>query len=267
MNLKTICVIIVGSTNMMFGQQHENKNSTRAKALIEKVVLKTGNYDLLKQLKDVEFEYTFYSPLADKKDISIERYIFDGEVSYGSYHKHQVYVYPNALQNVTQYYDGESITKVTLGNEIIKDESIVQKATFLRKANFYWFTMMPKLLDKGVIYTSLPKRTYNNIAYDIVKIAFEKEIGAVQDEFMLYINPKTLLIDRFIFTVKGSGLGLLIMEADYETVNGYTFMAKRKVLSGANWDGSYSGSILFEQYSTNVKFTNGFTKEFLRSTK
>ncbi len=54
-----------------------------------------------------------------------------------------------------------------------------------------------------------------------------------------------------------------MMEVEYDTVQGYTFMAKRKVISGANWDGSVIGDVLFIQTTENVRFNNGFTKEQL----
>ncbi|WP_160114672.1 DUF6503 family protein [Aquimarina sp. AU474] len=259
----TFYITIVLGINSVIAQQIDTKNSPVAKGLIHKVVAKTGNYDLLKKLKDVAFEYTFYSTKTNKKDVSTERYIFDGEVSWGNYKTHQYFVFPNTTETVTQFYDGSTQTNVTLGDKNITDLKVLKSANFLRKANFYWFTMMPKLLDQGIVYELLPNRTHNRINYKIVKIGFNKGVGEVQDEFILYINPKTFLIDRFLFTVKGFIPGVLLMEAEYKTVNGYTFMAKRKVISGAQWDGSITGDVLFEQTSTNVKFTNGFTKEIL----
>ncbi len=265
MRKTTIYIAMILCANVLFAQQKETKNSIAAKALIKKVVAKTGNYDLLKSLKDVAFEYTFYSTKTNKKDISVERYIFDGEVSWGQYKTHQYFVFPNTTETVTQFYDGSGQTTVKLGNKNVTDLKVLKSTTFLRKANFYWFTMMPKLLDEGITYELLPNRTHNTIKYNVVKIGFNQGVGEVQDDFILYINPKTFLVDRFLFTVKGFIPGVLLMEAEYDTVNGYTFMAKRKVISGAQWDGSITGDVLFEQTSTNVRFTNGFTKDTLSS--
>jgi len=260
----TIYVTLVLCVTSVFAQQKDVSNNQAAKLLIQKVVTKTGNYDLLKKLKDVEFDYTFYSPQYDKKDISKERYIFDGEVSWGSYETHDVYVMPGKKEKVIQFYDGKNSTVMTLGEESITDQKVLRSAAFLRKANFYWFAMMPKLLDNGITYEQLDDRTHNTIRYKIVKIGFNQGVGEVQDDFILYINPETFLIDRFLFTVKGSGLGILLMEAQYETVNGYTFMANRKVIAGANWEDSVKGHLLFEQMTDNVKFNNGFIKEMLQ---
>jgi len=262
MKIKYFTVLFL-ITNLVLAQQKVTKSNLEAKSLIEKVVIQTGNYDLLKQLKDVAFTYTFHSIKTNKKDISTERYIFDGELSSAKYESHQYFVFPNETETVTQFYDGAQEIKVALGSKRVKDEKALKSAVFLRKANFYWFTMMPKLLDNGLVYKQLPDRTHNSINYKIVKIGFEKGVGDVQDDFIVYINPKTFLIDRFLFTVKGFIPGILLMEAEYKTVEGYTFMAKRKVISGVNWEDTSNGDLLFEQTSTNVKFNNGFTKEIL----
>ncbi len=252
------CILV----NITFAQKKEVSSSNSAKALIEKMVSITGNYELLKKLKDVEFDYTFYSPATKKSDISVERYIFDGEVSWGQYKTHNVFVLPKEEGTVTQYYESTGNSWITVGNTKITDTRTLRSSDFLRKANYYWFTMMPKLLDKGIVYTQLPDRVHNKVKYKIVKIGFEKGVGDVQDDFILYINPTTFLVDRFLFTVKGSALGISLMEIEYETANGYTFMAKRKVIP-ADWDGKIKGKVLYEQTTTNVKFNNGFRKELL----
>ncbi|PKV51417.1 hypothetical protein ATE84_3502 [Aquimarina sp. MAR_2010_214] len=261
LKIRMICIACI-LVNMTFAQNVKLSNSDSAKALIEKMVSKTGNYELLKKLKDVEFTYDFYNPETKKSDISIERYIFSGEVSWGQYKAHKLLVLPKEEGIVTQYYESDGDSWLSLNNNRLTDQRIVSSSIFLRKANYYWFTMMPKLLDAGVIYKKLQNRTYNKIDYNIVKIGFEKGVGEVQDDFILYINPTTFLVDRFLFTVKGSGLGILMMEIKYETVNGYTFMAKRKVIP-ADWDGNLKDKVLYEQITKNVKFNNGFKKELL----
>lgn len=264
MKLKTYiasitCMLLV---SIGFTQKNNTPSGNSAKALIEKMVSKTGSYSLLKKLKDVEFTYHFYSPANKKIDISLERYIFNKEISWGQYKKHEVFVLPKEEGIVTQYYESNNNSWISLNDSKLSDKQALLSSNFLRKANYYWFTMMPKLLDPGIVYEQLPDRTHNNIDYKIVKIGFEKGVGDVQDDFILYLNPNTFLVDRFLFTVKGSSLGVSLMEIEYETVNGYTFMAKRKVIP-ADWEGNSKGNVLFEQTTTNIKFNNGFKKEAL----
>lgn len=68
MKLKTYitsitCMLLI---SIGFTQKNNTSSGNSAKALIEKMVSKTGSYSLLKKLKDVEFTYHFYSP-ANKK--------------------------------------------------------------------------------------------------------------------------------------------------------------------------------------------------------
>lgn len=251
-------ILIVSLISLTLYAQKDN--SALGKALIEKMVEKVGNYDYLKQLNDVKFKYSFYSPKADAYDISTEYYIFKDETSYAKYKTHNIFVLPKQKGVVKQYFNGKDTTKITLNDKEIGDKAIIAQARFLRKANYYWFAMMPKLLDDGLIYEQLSDRTVNNIVYQIVKVGFKNSIGDVQDNFVLYINPKTHLVDQFLFTVKATKLPeVLLMKAKYNTVEGYTFMAKRDVYV-ADWDGN-TKALLYTQITTDVVFNNGFKKE------
>jgi len=239
------------------------QNTNNGKELIKEMVNKVGDYDYLKSLKDVEFTYTFFSPASRKKDVSIERYIFNDEISWAKYNEHDVFVYPKTEGEVIQWYDGKQTSFAAINNVPETDEKQLSSVRFLRKANYYWFTMMPKLLDEGLTYEVLEDRRNDGLTYKMVKIGFNNGVGDVQDEFVLYVNPKTKLIDQFLFTVKGSRLpSVMLMKIEYATVNGYTFMAKRQVIS-ADWDGNEKGDLLFEQTTADVKFNNGFTKALL----
>ncbi|OSY87044.1 hypothetical protein WH52_13350 [Tenacibaculum holothuriorum] len=230
-----------------------------AKKMIAKTVNKVGNYEQLKKLKNVEFNYTFYQPSNNKKDISVERYVFDGEISWGKYTTHQVFVFPKNKEIATQYFSEKNNKAwVKLGDQFMKDSSTLASVKFIRKANFYWFTMMQKLLDEGLTYKLLPDRKVDNIDYKIIKVGFEKNIGEVQDDFILYLNPETHLVDQFLFTVKGSKIPQpLLMKSSYSTVKGISIMTKRDIYM-ADWDGNIKGDILFQQVSENIKFNNNF---------
>ena len=56
--------------------------------LVYKMTQKTGSYQDLLNLKDIVFNYTYRTP-DQKEDVSIESYIFNGELSHGSYLKHE----------------------------------------------------------------------------------------------------------------------------------------------------------------------------------
>ena len=175
----------------------ENKNP---KELIEKMTEVTGNYENLKSLKDVEYTNTVTDTASGKSDISVEKYIFDGELSWAEYSKRENHAFPQIEGEVIQGYNG-SESWATINGKLIEDPEIVKFTDFFRKTNFYWFAMMQKLLDPGINYNYEGKRNLNGIDYDIVKINYEHGIGDVSDTYLLYINPKTHLVDQFLFTV------------------------------------------------------------------
>ena len=177
--------------------QAENKNP---KELIERMTEVTGNYENLKSLKDVEYTNTVTDTASGKSDISVEKYIFDGELSWAEYSKRENHAFPQIEGEVIQGYNG-SESWATINGKLIEDPEIVKFTDFFRKTNFYWFAMMQKLLDPGINYNYEGKRNLNGIDYDIVKINYEHGIGDVSDTYLLYINHKTHLVDQFLFTV------------------------------------------------------------------
>lgn len=236
----------------------ENVYKNPAKQLIADVSKKVGTYEDLKKLKNVEYTYSFRNTKTGLEDISTERYIFKNEASWAEYKTHHVYVSPKSDSVITQFFNGKDSTTVFEGNTAVNDPKTIVAAKFLRKANFYWFTMMQKLLDDGLHYELLTDRSLNGVNYKIVKIGFDKNIGDVQDDYVLYINPKTLLVDQFIFTVKGSSIKKpMLMKIKYEKIHNVYLMTKRYVYL-SDWEGKIADTPLFEQQSNNIKFNNSF---------
>ena len=54
-----------------------------------------------------------------------------------------------------------------------------------------------KTIRQGLVYELMEKRVVAATTYKIVKVTFNAGIGTVQDDFILYINPKTNLVDQF----------------------------------------------------------------------
>jgi len=92
-------------------------------------------------------------------------------------------------------------------------------------------------------------------------MSFDEGIGDVQDDFILYINPDTMLIDQFLFTVKQSPKfpAPMLMEVQYQEIEGIFLMTNRKVI-GADWEGKKKGNYLFSQITEEIKFNNGFER-------
>lgn len=228
-----------------------------ARELVTKVVKANGGINALHKLKDVSFDYTFKAPGADQTDVSEERYIFDGEVSFASYVERQVYALPQLSGTYTQFFDGaQTISK--LDGDAITEQQAAYLGHALRKTNYYWFAMMFKLLDPGVNHKLLADRIVDGTSYKVVEMTFGEDIGESNDKYILYINPQTYRIDQFLYTALGFGVSEpSLMKLQYESIDGVYLSTYRKY-APADWDGNVIKDAWTEQFTTNVKFNNGF---------
>jgi len=80
------------SSNIVFADKSENQ-SKNPKELVVKMLKKTGDYNKLISSKDVQYTYTQRDNTSGGEDISTERYIFDGELSWAKYLKHTNHVF------------------------------------------------------------------------------------------------------------------------------------------------------------------------------
>jgi len=235
-----------------------------ARELITKVVDANGGVKAFRELKDVSFEYSFKVSANNGVDVSKERYIFNGEVSYGAYTKRQVYALPQLKGKHTQFFDGTKTTSMINGN-IITEQQPAYIAHALRKTNYYWFAMMFKLLDPGVNHKKLADRQVDGIAYRIVEMTFGENVGESDDRYLLYINPKTYRIDQFLYTAKGFGVTEpSLMKLEYEKF-GDVYLTTYRKYAPADWDGNIIQEAWTEQFTKNVKFNNGFDLNNIQS--
>ena len=138
--------------------------------LVYNMVQKVGDYETLRSKKNVSYTYTYQTP-DGKKDVVQEKYIFEGELSYGAYVQHERTL-PQLEGIIEQGYDGSQFW-LRHNGEFLEDEKLLKGVAFNRPTNFYWFSMMQKLLDPGLVYEHLGKDTIGNKYYDIVKVSFE----------------------------------------------------------------------------------------------
>lgn len=229
------------------------------RALVERMVAEVGGIDKLYSLRDVEYTYTYHDLTGDNKDISLERYVFDGERSWAKYEVREKNVVPQMEGEVMQGYNGKE-SWMTINGALVDDPQLMNLCDFLRKTNYYWFTMMFKLLDPGVRYEYSGTKAVDGIEYDLIRITFGEEVGDVQDTYLLYINPRTKLVDQFLFTVMDFGINEpFLMKVEYEEVAGLKLPAKRKAVA-ADWDGVPKNDNWVAEISANIKFNNGFDR-------
>lgn len=250
------------------GNQSESKSQDTLKfqnkghELVYDMVQKVGDYNKLNNKKNVKYTYTYQTP-DNSTDISTEKYIFDGELSYGSYKRHER-TFPQLEGEIEQGYDGSEYWLKHNG-EIIQDDKLLKRVAFNRPTNFYWFTMMQKLLDPGLNYELLGDKKIDNQDYDIVKVSFKSEDNKPTDIYQLYINRKTGLVDQFLFTVADFGKMEVpnLMKLKYEEIDGILIPTKRQYKQ-STWDAEVTDKPWINVTWSNIKFNNDFTKEDFR---
>ncbi|MGB5809863.1 MAG: DUF6503 family protein [Polyangiales bacterium] len=229
------------------------------RALVAKVVSEAGGADALREKKDVQYTYLYRNGETGALDVSVERYVFDGERSWARYDVHEGGAFAGLEGTIVQGYDGKS-TWQTVDGVRTTDPKQLKIADFLRKTNFYWFAMTFKLLDPGMTYVYEGRRKVGDTTYELVRVGFDEGVGDVADTYLLYINPKTSRIDQFLFTVLDFGKKEpLMMKVEYERVDGLLIGTKR-LYAPATWSGKMLGTPKWaEEISVGIRFDNGFS--------
>jgi hypothetical protein len=276
-NLKT-CLLILSFVVFAFGCKNTNKNEVK-KVVIQKdtlnnfsneghqiiynMVQKVGNYQQLRAKKDVVYTYIYTTP-DGKTDISTEKYIFDGELSYGNYTKHERTL-PNLKGSLEQSFDGNEYW-LRANGKLVNDSEALMRVKFNRPTNFYWFTMFQKLLDPGLIYEYLGEKSSDNSNFDVVKVSFESENQKPTDIYQLYINKETGLVDQFLFTVADFGVieTPYLMQVSYEKIDDFLIPTERKYKK-STWDAEITDAPWIFVNWKNIRFnTNLERKLFLK---
>jgi hypothetical protein len=238
-------------------------NTNDPASMIKAIAKANGGIANLKALKDVQFDYNYETP-DGRKDVSLERYIFDNEISWARYTTHEVNVFPDSEDPVVQFYDGTKCSLYKAG-EAVMDTDAIGLAKFLRQANYMWFNMMFKLGDPGTIYEYLGQETVDGKTFDTLKVTYDPKItGKVQNDiFILFIDPATHIVARFNFSLPIFLVNepVLLAKLTYTEIDGIQVITKREMF-GPIPDGSGMEPLL-EQNTMNVKFNNGFTVEQL----
>ena len=232
--------------------------------LVYNMVQKVGDYETLRSKKNVSYTYTYQTP-DGKKDVVQEKYIFEGELSYGAYVQHERTL-PQLEGVIEQGYDGSQFWLRHKG-EFLEDEKLLKGVAFNRPTNFYWFSMMQKLLDPGLVYEHLGKDTIGNMYYDIVKISFESNGDKPTDIYQLYINSSTNLVDQFLFTVADFGKmeNPFLMQLEYEEIDGMLMPTKRQY-KASTWDASVSNDPWIYVRWTDIQFNANITPTLFSKT-
>ena len=228
----------------------------KAHELVYNMVQKVGTYQDLLNKKDVVYTYTYKTP-DGKTDISTEKYLFDGELSYGKYTQHER-TFPKISGAIEQGYDGKEYW-LKSEDSVYTDEKSLKIVAFKRPTNFYWFAMFQKLLDPGLNYEHKGERSIDNNSYDVINVSFTSDKPT--DIYQVFINKKTGLVDQFLFTVADFGkMDARIMKVEYEKIDGLLIPTKRKYKK-SDWNATIDDKPWITVNWTDIKFNNGFTKD------
>jgi hypothetical protein len=271
MNLKTLTIALSfasliisckNATEETIKDTESESESTnfqnKGQKLVYDMVKKVGTYQMLQSKKDVVYTYTYTTP-DGKSDISTEKYFFDGELSYGEYQQHQRTL-PELEGKMEQGYDGQEYW-LKIDGKVITDSLALKQIEFSRPTNFYWFAMFQKLLDPGLKYDYLGEKDIENKKYDVVKVSFEPKNDKPTDVYQLYINKESGLVDQFLFTVADKGVvdTPLLMQVEYEKVDGFLIPSKRKYKK-SSWEAAVTDTPWIQVTWANIHFTNGLKK-------
>jgi hypothetical protein len=251
-----VLALAIGSGNFLNGQQADAKSKELLNAMTEV----NGGYQKIAAKKDVQFTY-IYDNMDKGRDVSTERHIFNGEQSWGSYEEHKRNVLPGQEGLAVQaLVNGKPA--LTLDGNPITDQKALDGTVFLRKVNFYWFTMMYKLKDPGTNYKYLGTEKVDDITYDKVSLTYDADITKKEknDEYILYFNPDTHLVDLFYFSLPDWGINdpILKMTLTYEIVDGiYLTTVRESYVPNEKGEYALNGRYTFK----NIKFNNGFKAE------
>ena len=222
-----------------------------AKQLLAETMEAMGGKTNFYNKGSVSYNYEYNDPNSGLHFVGKEMYHFDGELSRADFTTHTMTAPKGGA--VTEGYDGANFW-VNIDGQKTTSEEALGFARFLRKTNYYWFTMFFKLLDDGVNQKFTGTKTMNGKTYNIVKITFGEKVGDAQDTYVLYINKETKLIDQFLFTITAFGVTEPnLMRFDYETIDGIKIPTRRNYIK-SNWDGEIIGTIPAITTWENIQF-------------
>ena len=222
-----------------------------------------GGLDKYQELKDVTYTYTYRDLVTGAQDVSIEKYLYEGELSWGKYTEHTKNVATDKEGPITQAWNGKEAWLIQEGN-FVPAPPALRMVKFARETSFFWFNMMYKLVDPGTRYQVLPNRAFDEKEYLVVEVSYDEGIGDAQDRFILYLNPHSKLVEHFLFSNAffSKEAPPRMMHIEYQNVQGLKF-PKRQWYESADWDGNIverPGPNPSEKVYTNIQFNSGIDK-------
>lgn len=238
----------------------EENFQNKGHQIIYNTVTKIGDLQSLAfEKKDVIYTRTLHK-WGGLSDVSLEKYLFNGELSYGKYYQHE-HTLPNLSGTIEQGYNGKTHWIKNNGH-IVSDMHSIAEAKANRTSNFYWFVFIQKLLDPGLFYHHIGVTTIDEEHYDIVRITIDPTGLTSTNVYQLYINQETSLIDKLVYDSDDFEAEyrprLFLLE--YESIDGVLIPTKRKYKK-SNWNAEISDKPWTYETWSDISFENGLTIE------
>ena len=232
----------------------------KARTLMDKVATAVGTYADLRAKGDVQYSYVYRDNKMSKSDVSTERYLFDGELSWARYDVHEVFVFPGQSGSAVQSWDGKKAW-TTIDGQGVDDPQALYLAKTLRLTNFYWFAMMQKLSDPGTGHHYKGTRDHKGVTYELVEMTFDAPEGTNSDTYLLYIHRDTHRVDRFLYTAVDFGVTepSMMEVTKYQRFGKVVLPVTRRYAHALSWEGDVDPEeIWVDQEMTDIRFGNGF---------
>ncbi len=224
-----------------------------------------GDWSTLLEKKDMQQTYISSEP-GKGSDVSVERYVFDGGLSYAKYSQRDM-LFSEREGELIQLYKDQT-PSMSFGGKPEQDPEILKWATFLREANYFWATFHYRLDEPAIIYNYLGEEEVDGKQYQKVEMSYNPKITNKEfnDSFELFFNKKTHLLDFFHQNLPS----FQVNERNIKTIFEYTVVddiyviktSKRHIMSE-------SGELTHVATLTakDVSFNNGFKKADFDLTK
>lgn len=232
------------------------KADERSAFLLNKLIEVNGGFEKLLKAEDVQFTHT--KVVYGNRRESKEKLIFKGE--------HSLSVYKGEYkgrQGIIKRSNIGGRGAMSIDDELLTDTQVEKIAVRANNITFYRFSMMYKLSDPSTIATYAGRERIGEISYDKVKLIFDynKSDKKAHDEYLLYFNPETHLVDLFLYSetngdvLKAPKAKVLVTYKLIQDIYVPIIRKHMKLNKNKEWQvyGVYSFS--------DVRFTNGYTAE------
>ncbi len=170
------------------------QNTTK---IVEKVWNGIGGKETWEKSRYIQFNFAIGK--TDRKHLW-DRYTGDYRLSYTNKDGKSILM----LFNTNMAKEGKVyVNNVLLENTDSLKNKYLDRAYAIFINDTYWLCMPAKLQDEGVVLTALKDTAINKTKYHKLRLNFKQGIGITNDQYTIYVNAKTGVINRWTYILGG----------------------------------------------------------------